>query len=146
MSLKEDDQICYHHLNIYTLHYTDNLVVNRSCFDPFNTHKKLILNKKDLTVVSEQLKQNLSDIHIRSHTGLKICKNCVRNLKKAEPMEETEEFIPTHNRETLENTIANLNKSVGSLSSPVKIDKVIKLPMTRRADFIEAKADKIKET
>lgn len=33
---------------------------------------------------------------------------------------------------------------MGDLSSPIKIDKVIKFPMTRPAEFIEAKADKIK--
>lgn len=143
--LKKGDPICYHHLNIFTEVYTNKVIVNKACFDPFRAHTKLIKNKKSLTVVSTQLKQEMSDIHINSHVGLKLCKSCVVNVRKTEPTAESDSFTPLNDRELLEDNISSLNESVSSLTIPIKLDHVMKLSVGRRAYFIDAKAKEINE-
>lgn len=117
------------------------MVVNRACFDPFNAHKKLIKNQKDLKIVNDSLRAELANIRIESHLGLKICRNCVRKAKTFEVTNDENAFAPDTDRQVLE----DLNKSVSALGSPIKIDQVVKLSLKRRAAFVETKTAKIKD-
>ena len=132
--------ICTHHLAIYTVHYTDNKVVNRACFDPFAVHKKKIYDK-GLRCINEEQKAKFEALDISTHVGQKICVNCVLKLAKKEilrpsmdnePLEvrsSDEDYCPdTSTRDNMERSLSDINDSISDVTSPIKVETIVKLP------------------
>ena len=149
--------ICTHHLAIYTVHYTDNKVVNRACFDPFAVHKKKIYDK-GLRCINEEQKAKFEALDISTHVGQKICVNCVLKLAKKEilrpsmdnePLEvrsSDEDYCPdTSTRDNMERSLSDINDSISDVTSPIKVDTIVKLPKKRRSEYVSLKSEKIRK-
>ena len=149
MQLLATDGICTHHLSIFTIHYTKNNFVNRYCLDPFQVHKALL--GKNLVPLHDQIMYNLLTLHKKHHNGQKICRNCIQRVKTAvEELASQEDNLfrpePTEMGEDMQQqSVSQLNRSISALTTPIKLDQVVKLPKRRRVDYIEAKAEKLKE-
>lgn len=137
--------ICSHHLAIFTLHYTKNFVINRYCLDPFGTHKKK--TQKGLIVIQQHMKDELFKLKKDSHIGQKICRNCIKRVKTSleNPDSETDKVYTPDTALHGNGSVLELNRSLSNITSPIKLDKVIKLTKRRRINYIDAKAEKVRD-
>lgn len=148
--LKATDSICTHHLAIFTLYYTNNFHVNRNCCDPFARHRAVA--SRNLRFIDEPIKRDLLLLKKQCHVDQKICKNCIQhikagleNLKECIPIDEAYTPDIAEHGDDIEATVSNLNNSLSTITSPIKLTKITKLSKRRRIDYIEAKAERVKD-
>jgi hypothetical protein len=128
------------------------VIINRYCFDPFGSHKKK--STTSLACVSEKIKLELAQLGIQSHTGQKVCRNCITKVQSVlganrsyASMELDGDYqpTPTSNRLHLEESLQSVNTSISDFTTPIKASRVAKMSTEKRSLYIYKKLSTVSQ-
>ena len=105
---------------------------------------------KHLTIITEATRDSLLNLNIVSHLQQKICRNCLSHIRKLSDLKVSSQhetpfgdsYQPPFDKKLMETSLASINDSLTDVTSPLKADEILRMPLKRRGDYVQEKVSK----